>query len=263
MYCKRIVVKVGTSTLTYENGTVNLHRIEKLCRVLSDLKNRGYEIILVSSGAIGIGVGKLGLSERPDSTSEKQALAAIGQCELMFIYDKFFGEYNQTVAQILLTRDNVDNSLTKQNIINTFETLINMGCIPIVNENDSVSTDELEGLQFGDNDMLSAIVAEIGAAELLVILTDIDGLYDSDPRINGNAKKISRVSEINAEIYKMAGGTGSNRGTGGMATKISAAQKATKAGIECCILDGSDPKRLYSMLAGEDIGTIFTVACGK
>ena len=174
---RRVVVKVGTSTLTYENGKLNLRRMETLCKVLSDLQNAGREIILVSSGAIGVGVGKLGLPGRPTETRKKQALAAVGQCELMFMYDKLFGEYNRTVAQVLLTRRTVDNDHSKQNVINTFETLIEMDIIPVVNENDAVAIDELVGNNFGDNDNLSAIVADIVEADLLVILTDIDGLY--------------------------------------------------------------------------------------
>ncbi|MDP4120658.1 MAG: glutamate 5-kinase [Bacillota bacterium] len=257
MFGKRIVVKVGTSTLTYENGRPHLHRMEKLCRVLCDLQNRGREVILVSSGAIGVGVGKLGLKSRPEKTAEKQAMAAVGQCELMSMYEKFCSEYNRTVAQMLLTRDVVENNSTKQNVINTFNTLIDMEIIPIVNENDTVSIDELEGQNFGDNDMLSAIVAELTNADLLVILTDIDGLYDSNPRENKNARRIARVEKITNEIHEMAGGTGSNRGTGGMATKLLAAEYANKNGIDCCVLNGEEPKILYSLLAGEDVGTLF------
>lgn len=178
---KRVVVKVGTSTLTYENGKINLRRMESLCKVLSDLQNSGREIILVTSGAIGVGVGKLGLTERPQETEKKQALAAVGQCELMFMYDKFFGEYNCTVAQVLLTGDVVSSPHSKQNVINTFQELIAMNIIPVVNENDTVAVDELVGMQIGDNDTLSAIVAKLTDADLLVILTDIDGLYDANP----------------------------------------------------------------------------------
>ena len=184
MKAKRIVVKVGTSTLTYDSGRLNIRRIDHLCKVLSDLQNSGREIILVSSGAIGVGVGKLGLKQRPKETRKKQAVAAVGQCELMFIYDKLFGEYNRTVAQILLTRDVVEQDHSKQNVGNTFEALMEMGIIPVVNENDTVAIDELEGQNIGDNDTLSAIVADIVEADLLVILTDIDGLYEEDPRKN-------------------------------------------------------------------------------
>ena len=257
MSCKRIVVKVGTSTLTYENGKVAIRRVEQLCKVLSDLQNSGNEIVLVSSGAIGVGVGKLGLKQRPAETEEKQAVAAVGQCELMFMYDKLFGEYNHTVAQVLLTRDVVANDYKKSNVINTFDTLLRMGIIPIVNENDTVAIDELEGQNFGDNDMLSAIVADLVCADMLVILTDIDGLYDKNPRIYPDAKRISRVTYIDDELRKIAGGSGSNRGTGGMATKLSAAVVAMNSGINCHVIKGDDPNILYDLLDGKDIGTVF------
>lgn len=257
MDMNRIVVKVGTSTLTYENGKANLRRIEELCKVLSDLQNQGRDIILVSSGAIGVGMGKLGLSEKPSGTKEKQALAAIGQCELMFMYDKLFGEYNHMVAQVLLTRDAVDSAHKKENVLNTFDTLLSMGIIPIVNENDTVAIDELEGKNFGDNDMLSAIVAKLIGADSLVILTDIDGLYNRDPRKNPDAERIEVVEKITAEIEKMAGGSGSNRGTGGMATKIMASKYATNAGINCFVIGGDDPKRIYDVIDGKSVGTLF------
>ncbi len=257
MDLKRIVIKVGTSTLTYENGKANLRRIDKLCKVLSDLHNQGREIILVSSGAIGVGMGKTGLPQKPDSTPEKQALAAIGQCELMFMYDKLFGEYNNMVAQVLLTRDAVDSEHRKENVLNTFNTLLSMDIIPIVNENDTVAIDELEGHNFGDNDMLSAIVAKLVSADALVILTDIDGLYDSDPRKNKDAKRIERVEKITEEIENMAGGSGSNRGTGGMTTKLQAAKYVTKAGIDCFVVCGDDPQRIYDVADGKSVGTRF------
>lgn len=259
---RRIVVKVGTSTLTYENGRVNLRRMEMLCKVLSDLHNSGKQVILVSSGAIGIGVGKLKLPERPTETRYKQAIAAVGQCEIMFLYDKFFGEYNSSVAQILLTRNIVNNDHSRQNVVNTFQTLLEMGIIPIVNENDTVAIDELVGSNFGDNDNLSAIVADLVGADLLVILTDIDGLYDRDPRKNPDAVKIPIVTHIDDHIREMAGGSGSNRGTGGMATKITAASAATAAGINCCVMSGNDPKNLYKLIEGEPIGTLFTAEEG-
>ncbi|MBQ3928953.1 MAG: glutamate 5-kinase [Clostridia bacterium] len=259
---RRIVVKVGTSTLTYENGRVNLRRMEMLCKVLSDLHNSGKQVILVSSGAIGIGVGKLKLPERPTETRYKQAVAAVGQCEIMFLYDKFFGEYNSSVAQILLTRNIVNNDHSRQNVVNTFQTLLEMGIIPIVNENDTVAIDELVGSNFGDNDNLSAIVADLVGADLLVILTDIDGLYDRDPRKNPDAVKIPIVTHIDDHIREMAGGSGSNRGTGGMATKITAASAATAAGINCCVMSGNDPKNLYKLIEGEPIGTLFTAEEG-
>lgn len=260
---RRVVVKVGTSTLTYENGKVNLKNLEKLCKVLSDLHNSGKQIILVSSGAIGIGVGKLKLPQRPKETRYKQALAAVGQCELMFLYDKFFGEYNNSVAQILLTKNIVLNEHSKQNVVNTFQTLLEMGIIPIVNENDTVAIDELVGANFGDNDNLSAIVADLVGADLLVILTDIDGLYETDPRKDPNAKKIEVVTHIDDTVRKMAGGSGSNRGTGGMSTKITAAAAATSAGINTCVMSGSDPSNIYKLLEGEQIGTMFLAAEGS
>lgn len=254
---KRVVVKVGTSTLTYENGKLNLRRIESLCKVLSDLQNSGREVILVTSGAIGVGVGKLGLKERPEETEKKQAVAAVGQCELMFIYDKLFGEYNQTVAQVLLTADATKSESSRRNVENTFNELIQMGIIPVVNENDTVAIDELVGRCFGDNDTLSATVAAVVEADLLIILTDIDGLYDANPRNNPDAKRIPYVREITEEIRALAGGTGSNRGTGGMRTKISAAEIAADHGICSCVMSGADPKTLYRLFDGEQIGTIF------
>ncbi len=259
---RRVVVKVGTSTLTYENGKVNIRRLELLCKVLSDLHNSGKQIVLVSSGAIGVGMGKLKLKSRPKETRFKQALAAVGQCELMFLYDKFFGEYNNSVAQVLLTRDVVANEYSRQNVINTFQALLEMGIIPIVNENDTVAVDELIGQNFGDNDNLSAIVADLVGADMLVILTDIDGLYDSDPRKNPDAKRIPVVTHIDDSIREMAGGSGSNRGTGGMATKITAAAAATSAGINCCVMSGNDPSKLYKLIDGEQLGTMFVAAEG-
>ena len=252
-----IVVKVGTSTLTYENGKLNLKRIEMLCRTLSDLQNSGKKIVLVSSGAIGVGVGKLGLSSKPNETSKKQAAAAVGQCELMFIYDKFFSEYNQTVAQILLTGDVVLNENKLQNVQNTFRELLAMNVIPIVNENDTVETAELEGSNIGDNDTLSAIVACCIDAHVLIILSDIDGLFDSNPKENPNAKIINTVENITPEILQIAGGAGSNRGTGGMITKIKAAKLTTEKGIFCAIANGNDTENIYKILNGVTIGTVF------
>ncbi|MDE7390428.1 MAG: glutamate 5-kinase [Lachnospiraceae bacterium] len=257
MEAKRIVVKVGTSTLTHESGRLNLRRVEQLVKVLCDLNNSGKEIILVSSGAIGVGVGKLGLKKRPSENRKKQAVAAVGQCELMFIYDKLFGEYNHNIAQILLTKYAVETEEKKQHVVNTVDTLIEMGIIPIINENDTVAIDELDGENFGDNDRLSAIVADIVNADLLIMLTDIDGLYTSNPRNNPNAEKIEIVEEITDDIRTMAGGTGSSRGTGGMITKIIAADYATSRGIECCIMNGETPKRLYDLFDGKKIGTLF------
>ena len=253
---KRIVVKVGTSTLTYENGKVNIRAIDALCRVLCDLQNAGHEMILVSSGAIGVGVGKLGLPARPTATSEKQACAAVGQCELMFLYDKLCGEYHQTVAQVLLTYDVTTEETKRKNVINTFGSLMRMGVIPVVNENDTVATDELEGEHFGDNDTLSAIVAGLADADLLVLLTDIDGLYTADPKSNPDATKIDRLSRVGDAEFLLAGGAGSARGTGGMRTKLVAAKHAMDCGIPTVIMAGDKPERLYALLEGESIGTL-------
>ena len=220
---RRVVVKVGTSTLTRSTGSLNLCSMERLSRTLSDLKGMGHEIILVSSGAIGIGTGKLGLKERPAELRMKQAAAAIGQCEMMHLYDKFFGEYNQNVAQILLTGDDVEDPIRAAHLSSTFSALLELGCIPIVNENDSVSSAEIEtghAKVLGDNDTLSAIVAGLCKADLLILLSDIDGLYDSDPHQNPDAKLIHRVESITPEIQALAGGKGSKWGTGGMVTKI-------------------------------------------
>lgn len=254
---KRTVIKVGTSTLTYENGKINYRRIESLCKVISDLQNSGEQIIFVSSGAIGVGMGKVGLDSRPSETRKKQALAAIGQCELMFMYDKLFGEYNHSVAQILLTRFAVETEQKRQNVINTIDELLSMSIIPVINENDTVAIDELEGNNFGDNDMLSAIVAGLVCADRLIILTDIDGLYDSNPKTDPNARKIDVVEEITADILHMAAGTGSNRGTGGMITKLQAADYATKKGTEVYVVNGSNPEDLYEVFDGNNIGTVF------
>ncbi|MGN0550881.1 MAG: glutamate 5-kinase [Acutalibacteraceae bacterium] len=258
MNSERILIKVGTSTLTHESGRINLHRVEQLCKVLCDLQNSGRDVILVSSGAVGVGIGKLSLKERPTEIRKKQATAAVGQCELMFMYDKFFGEYNHIIAQILLTRRTIETQHTKQNVINTVNTLLEMGVIPIVNENDTVAIDEIEGENFGDNDMLSAIVSKMLDVDKLIILTDIDGLYDKNPRTNSDAQLISVVDEITDEIKQMAGGTGSNRGTGGMATKLLAAEFATSAGIETRVINGSDPHVLYDIFDGKEVGTKFT-----
>ncbi len=257
---KRIVVKVGTSTLTYENGRINFTRIDKLVRVLSDLANQEKEVVLVTSGAIGVGVSKLKLQSKPKTVREKQAVAAVGQLELMHIYDKFFSEYGHVVGQILLTRDIVENHEGREHVINTFETLIEKGIIPIVNENDSVAVDEIEsGVNrvFGDNDTLSAMVGELVNADLLIILSDIDGFYDCDPRKNNCSKLISVIKEITPEIEQCAGGVGSARGTGGMVTKLTAAKIATCAGIDMVIANGGDPNVILQIIDGEDIGSVF------
>ncbi|MBD7915603.1 glutamate 5-kinase [Clostridium sp. Sa3CUN1] len=254
----RIVVKVGTSTLTYDNGRINLTRIEKLTRVLSDIMNSGKEVILVTSGAIGVGVSKLKLKEKPKSIREKQAVAAVGQCELMHIYSKFFGEYSHTVGQVLLTRDVVEDDHIRNNVCNTFETLIENGIIPIVNENDTVSIDEIENIvRFGDNDNLSAIVSKLINADLLIILSDIDGFYDSDPRKNKDSKLIREITEITPELEECCGGAGSNLGTGGMITKLTAAKTATESGVNMVLANGKDPKIILNILKGEEVGTLF------
>lgn len=250
----RIVVKIGTSTLAHSTGRLNIRRIEELCKVLSDLKNAGHEIILVSSGAIGMGVGKLSLSKRPEDIPTKQAAAAVGQCELMYTYDKLFTEYNHNVAQLLITAPDIEDGVRKLNFHNTLERLLELGVLPIVNENDTVSTDEIE---IGDNDTLSAIVTANVNADLLVLLSDIDGLYDSDPHKNKDAKLIETVSEINDDIMKLAGDKGSALGTGGMITKLNAARIATAAGCEMVIANGENPCVLYDIAEGKKVGTRF------
>lgn len=252
---KRLVVKIGTSTLTYETGKTNIRRMAKLASVLSDLQNAGKEIILVSSGAIGVGVGRLGLRERPVTTKGRQALAAVGQCELMFLYDKLFSEYGHTVAQLLLTKSDVDDPTRRENLVNTFDQLLEYGVIPVVNENDSVAVDEIV---FGDNDSLSAIVACLVNADALIMLTDIDGLYEKDPHIDPEARLIPVVHKIDDKLRAIAGGRGSTRGTGGMITKITAAELANGAGIPAVIMNGGDPTDLYKLMDGRQIGTIFT-----
>lgn len=251
---KRLVVKVGTSTLTYENGKMNIRRMSKLAEVLSDIANSGVEVALVSSGAIGVGVQKLGLAEKPKSTRGQQAAASVGQSELMFIYDKLFGEYNQNISQLLLTSEDIDDPARRANLLGTFEKLFEFGVIPIVNENDSTTTDEIE---FGDNDTLSALTAKLLAADMLIILSDINGLYDKNPNEYADAKLIHRVSVIDQSIYQMAGGAGSRMGTGGMKTKVDAARIATEAHIDMVIMNGSDPTDLYQVLDGKTVGTLF------
>ena len=251
----RIVVKVGTSTLAYATGRLNIQRVERMCRVLSDLKNAGHEIILVSSGAIAMGFGKLNLRERPHDMPTKQASAAVGQCELMYVYDKLFTEYNHTVAQLLITAPDIaDGGSRKEHFHNTLDRLLELGALPIINENDTISTEEIA---VGDNDTLSAVVAATTRAELLILLSDIDGLYDSDPHKNPDAKLIHEVSEIDGKILSLAGGSGSELGTGGMVTKLHAAQIATEAGCEMVIANGWNPDLLYGIVGGEPIGTRF------
>lgn len=253
---KRIVIKLGTSTLTHNTGKLNIRRMTNLVRVISDLHNSGREIIMVSSGAVGLGTGKIGLPEKPKDTKTKQAVAAIGQCELMHVYDDMFAKYSIVVGQILLTKTIINNPNHCENFKNTVESLVSMDVIPIVNENDTIAIDELE-LEIGENDSLSALVADLSGADLLLILSDIDSLYDDDPRKNPNAKPISYVEEITSEIEKMAGGAGSSLGTGGMSTKISAAKIAAKAGIDMVIMNGSEPELLYDLFENKEIGTLF------
>jgi len=253
----RIVVKIGTSTLTHETGRLNLRQIGALCRVLADIKNEGREVVIVSSGAIAAGVAKLKLPERPKEMRLKQAAAAVGQCELMHIYDNFFEEYGHTVAQVLLTRDDVDTPERRQNVINTFESLLEMGAIPIVNENDTVAVDEIKDHTFGENDTLSVVVAKICSADLLIILSDIDGLYDENPRENPNARLIPVVYELTDRIRHAAAGAGTERGSGGMVTKLVAAEEATKAGIPMIITNGKSPELLYGIFRNEPVGTLF------
>lgn len=255
---KRIVVKVGSSTLTYPNGKLNLRRTEQLVQCLCDLQNREFEMILVSSGAVSAGVGKLGLTEHPKSLPKKQACAAVGQCELIHIYDKMFSEYGISVAQMLLTRENIINDAQRENIHNTFTALTEMGVVPIVNENDTVATAELVHIEnFGDNDTLSAVVSRIAEADLLIVFTDIDGLYDSDPRKDKNATLVQLVSNIDSRIRRMAGGPGSTGGTGGMATKLVAAELCMDAHIPMLIANGENPNILYEIVDGKAVGTLF------
>ena len=253
---QRIVIKLGTSTLAHKTGKLNIRRMTNLVRVISDLHNSGREIIMVSSGAVGLGAGKLGLPEKPKDTKTKQAVAAIGQCELMHVYDDMFAKYSVTVAQILLTKTIINNPNHCDNFMNTVEKLVNMDVIPIVNENDTIAIDELE-LEIGENDSLSALVAELSGADLLLILSDIDALYDDDPRSNPDAKPIPLVEKITPEIEAMAGGAGTSLGTGGMSTKITAAKIATNAGIDMIIMNGKDPEKLYDLFEDKEIGTLF------
>ncbi len=250
----RIVIKLGTSTLAHKTGRLNIRRVEELCKVMSDLKNAGNEIILVSSGAIGMGVGKLSLSGKPSDIPTKQAAAAVGQCELMYVYDKLFSEYNHTVAQILITGADIEHTDRRTNFENTMRRLLELDVIPILNENDSIATEEIV---IGDNDTLGAIVATTLEADLLIILSDIDGLFTADPHKNKDAVLLHSVKEITKEIEDMVGGAGSDLGTGGMATKIKAAKIATDGGTDMVIANGEDPMKLYDIVDGKDIGTRF------
>ena len=250
----RIVIKLGTSTLTHATGHLNIRRVELLAKVISDIKNAGHQVILVSSGAIGMGVGKLGLRCRPADIPTKQAAAAVGQCELMYTYDKLFTEHNHTVAQILLTGADLAHDDRRDNFRNTLFRLLELGALPIVNENDTVATEEIV---IGDNDTLGAIVATHTQADLLILLSDIDGLYTADPHTDPAATLLTEVSEITPAIEAMVGGAGTKLGTGGMATKLSAAKIATEAGITMVIANGKDPSVLYDIVEGKPAGTRF------
>lgn len=251
---KRIVIKVGTSSLTYDTGKINIRQIELLSQVISDLCHSGCEVALVTSGAIAVGVSKLGFEKRPDKTPEKQAASAVGQSELMSLYGKFFLEYGKDVAQLLLTKNILDNKERKENAINAFNTLFEWGVVPIINENDVISTAEIK---FGDNDTLSDVVAELIDADMLIILSDIDGFYDKNPAKYPNAKLVPEVYEITDEIMSSAGGEGTSRGTGGMVTKLIAAKHAMDAGIEMVIANGKNPKIIYDILDGKAVCTRF------
>ena len=251
---KRVVIKLGTSTLAHSTGRLNIKNIRHICRILSDLKNAGNEIILVSSGAIGMGVGKLGLKSKPEDIPTKQAAAAIGQCELMYTYDKLFSEYSHTVGQILLTGSDVHNVERFSNFKNTINRLLDLGVIPIINENDTIATDEIV---IGDNDTLGAIVAVSINADLLILLSDIEGLYTADPHKNKEGKLISVIDEITPEIIALGGGKGSSLGTGGMSTKIKAAQIATESGCDMIIANGQNPALLYDIADGKAVGSLF------
>ena len=250
----RIVIKIGTSTLTHGTGHLNIRRVEGLCKVISDIKNSGHEVILVSSGAIGMGVGKLGLRSRPTDIPTKQAAAAVGQCELMYTYDKLFGEYHHAVAQLLITGDDVENEKRHSNFSNTLNRLLELGALPILNENDTVSTDEIV---IGDNDTLAAIVAQSVKADLLVLLSDIDGLYTADPHTDPNAKLIPEINAIGEDILALAGGSGTKLGTGGMVTKLQAAKICLQSGCSMVITNGNRPENLYDILDGKSVGTTF------
>lgn len=250
----RIVIKLGTSTLAHSTGLMNIRRVEEICKVISDLKNAGHEIVMVSSGAIGMGLGKMGIKKRPDDIPTKQAAAAIGQCELMYTYDKLFSKYNHTVAQILLTGAFVAIEDYGKNLNNTLDRLLDLGAIPIINENDTVTTDEIV---IGDNDTLAATVAMEVQADLLILLSDIDGFYTADPRKDENAQLISIIEEITPEIEHLAGNEGTKLGTGGMITKIKAAKTVMEKGIDMVIANGKNPDILYDIVDGGGICTRF------
>ena len=251
----RVVIKIGTSTLAHSTGHLNIRRVEEICKVVSDIKNAGNEIIMVSSGAIGMGVGKLGLAKRPQDIPTKQAAAAVGQCELMYTYDKLFSEYNHTVAQLLITGADVEAADRYENFSNTLNRLLELDAIPIINENDTVATEEIV---IGDNDTLAAIVAKSTNADLLILLSDIDGLYTADPHKFPDAKIIERVTKIDDEITALAGGKGTSLGTGGMVTKLNAAKICLNSGCDMVIANGNNPLNIYDILEGKPVGTRFT-----
>ncbi|GED49815.1 glutamate 5-kinase [Carnobacterium maltaromaticum] len=255
---KRIVIKVGTSTLMYPTGAINLQRIEKLAFVLTDLKNQGKEVILVSSGAIGVGCHRLKLTERPTTIPQQQAVAAVGQSELMSLYSNFFNNYSQVVGQVLLTRDVIEFPESRTNVTNTFNQLLAMDIIPIVNENDTVAVDELEHqTKFGDNDSLSALVTELTQADLLIMLSDIDGFYDKNPTVHQDARLFSEINEITADLLSLAGGNGSKFGTGGMITKLNAAEHVLNQDSQIILANGAEPTIIFEIMHGENIGTHF------
>ncbi len=250
----RIVVKIGTSTLAHTTGHLNIRRVEELCKIMSDIKNAGHEVILVSSGAIGMGVGKLGLRQRPKDIPSKQAAAAVGQCELMYTYDKLFSEYHHTVAQLLITGDDIANEKRHFNFTNTLNRLLELGALPIINENDTVATEELG---IGDNDTLAAIVSESVSADLLILLSDIDGLYTADPHRDPNAALLHKVTAVDDTIKNLAGVSSTTQGTGGMVTKLHAAEICLGCGCKMVIANGHDPQNLYDILDGKPVGTAF------
>ena len=250
----RIVIKIGTSTLAYATGQLNIRRVEALCKTMSDIRNAGHELILVSSGAIGMGVGKLGLRQRPQDIPGKQAAAAVGQCELMYIYDKLFSEYHHTVAQLLITADNLTNETRHGNFTNTLHRLLELGVVPVINENDTVATEEIV---IGDNDTLAANVARSVGAQMLILLSDIDGLYTADPHTDPNARLLPVVRRVDEDIKKLAGVSSTTQGTGGMVTKLRAAEICLDCGCEMVIANGNNPAALYDIVEGLPVGTRF------
>lgn len=251
----RIVIKIGTSTLTHATGHLNIRRVEELCKVFSDIKNAGHQVIIVSSGAIGMGIGKLGLQSKPTDIPTKQAAAAVGQCELMYTYDRLFSEYNHNVAQLLITGDDVENPVRHENFSNTLNRLLELDAIPIINENDTVATNEIV---IGDNDTLAAIVAQSIQADKLILLSDIDGLYTADPRTNPDAILIPKIQCIDDKVIALAGGSGSNLGTGGMVTKLQAARICMDCHCDMIITNGNNPSVIYDIMDGKAVGTTFS-----